>query len=859
MTTSGAVGPLRFGRFELQPSERRLLVDGESVPVGARAFDVLLALAERPDCLVSKRALMDLVWPGLVVQENNLAAQVSALRKVLGNDVIATIPGRGYRFVARAEPFASAPDQPVPRPVPHPSLRTNLPVELPALLGRTYELDTLGAVIDAHRLVSVVGAGGIGKSLLAQHLLHARRGTYPHGVCWVELASVTEPAALPGAVATALGVETGYGEPVAALMRAMAPLTLLLVLDNAEHLLDAVARLAKALLDAAPGLRVVVTSQAPLRLAAEHVLRLGPLPVPSGALPVAQALEYGAVALFAERANAIDGRFAFGEANVAAVIEICRALDGLPLAIELAAARAPTLGVRLLLASMKDRLKLLSASRDRSAPGRQQTLLAALEWSHGLLTPREQKVFRRLGVITGSASLSLIEAVVADDSDDGELDRWAVLDALDTLVERSLVAVLSSVDDRDPRYRLLESPRAYALERLEAAGERATVHRRHAYAVASMFDTAYVDYFSGRVGADEWMQQCELDFDNARDAVQWARTQGEAGVELRVGATLLRALPTALHAERMALASACEARLDPALPEPLQFQVWIELSCALADTYKHRARQSAQQALRLARKLDASQPDRFALYHAMARCASAAVQAGDLPEARALYDEVRLLEDPTWPAQRLLWGAEAGHRIARMAGDTADALERGRRLVALDRERGGITGRYPSIAIGNLIDAELAVGDAQSAASSGASLVEWLRGTRHEYALTFARINLMAALLAVDDCVQARPIAHAAWAKAPAFDVQHATSAYLALLAALERRPCAAAQLVGYSEAIYAARDEVRDANEIAATNRARTLATSAVGDAVFERWCAAGAKLRDAEIQAIAFSTADV
>jgi len=858
MTTSGAAGPLRFGRFELQPSERRLLVDGEPVAVGARAFDVLLALAEQPGRLVSKRALMDLVWPGLVVQENNLAAQVSALRRVLGNDVIATIPGRGYRFVARAEPAAPGRDEPASRPAP-PSLRTNLPVELPVLLGRTPELDALGALTDAHRLVSIVGAGGMGKSLLAQHLLHLRRGAYPHGVCWVELASLTEPAALPGAVSTALGVETGYGEPLAALMRAMAPLTLLLVLDNAEHLLDAVARLAKALFDVASGLRIVVTSQAPLRLASEHVLRLGPLPVPDEALPAAQALEYGAVALFAERARAIDGRFALGESNVAAVIAICRALDGLPLAIELAAARAPTLGVQRLLASMQDRLKLLSASRHRGAPARQQTLLAALEWSHGLLTPREQKVFRRLGVITGTASLGLIESVVADDSDGGELDRWAVLDALEMLVERSLVAVLSIVDDRDPRYRLLESPRAYALERLEAAGERAAVQRRHAYAVASAFDAAYVDYFSGRVGADEWMQQCELDFDNARDAIHWAHTVGDADVELRAGATLLRALPTSLHAERMALASACEARLDPALPEPLQYQVWIELSCAFSDTYKQRARHAAEQALRLARKLDGPQSDRFALYHALARCSSAAAQAGDLPDARALLHEVRLLEDPTWPAQRLLWGAEAGQRIARMTGDSVDALDRGRRLVALDRERGGITGRYPSIAIGNLIDAELAAGDAQSAVNSGAALVEWLRGTRHEYALTFARINLMAALLAVDDCAQARPIAQDAWAKAPTFDVQHATAAYLALLAALERRPCAAAQLVGYSEALYAARDEARDANETAATNRARALASTALGKAVFERWCAAGVKLRDAQIQAIAFSAADV
>ena len=270
-------------------------------------------------------------------------------------------------------------------------------------------------------------------------------------------------------------------------------------------------------------------------------------------------------------------------------------------------------------------------------------------------------------------------------------------------------------------------------------------------------------------------------------------------------------------------------------------------------------RKAALQALRLARKLHGSDLDRFPLYHALARCASAAAQGGDLPAARALLDEMQTLEDPTWPAQRLLWGGEAGQWVARMNGDTGDALVRGRRLVALDRERGSMTGTYAAISAGNLIDAELAAGDARGAARSGAALVEWLRGTRHEYALTFARINLVGALLAVDDCAQARTIACEAWDKAPAFEVQHAAAAYLALLAALEGRPCAAAQLVGYSEAIYTARDEVREANETAATQRARVLATAALGDAAFDRCRAAGAKLRDADVAAVAFATADV
>ena len=228
MSTPGAAAPLRFGRFELQSDERRLLVDGAPAALGGRAFDLLLALAERPGQLVGKHVLMDLVWPGLVVQENNLAAQISALRKVLGEDLIATIPGRGYRFVAPIE-AAAAPERSVSAEAPAdhrraPSgsgLRTNLPAELPALLGRAHELDALAALLDHHRLVSVVGPGGIGKSLLAQHLLAARRETYPQGVCWVELTHLADAADLPGAVAAALGVDVGHGEPLAALTAAV--------------------------------------------------------------------------------------------------------------------------------------------------------------------------------------------------------------------------------------------------------------------------------------------------------------------------------------------------------------------------------------------------------------------------------------------------------------------------------------------------------------------------------------------------------------------------------------------------------------------------------------------------------------
>ena len=208
------------------------------------------------------------------------------------------------------------------------------------------------------------------------------------------------------------------------------------------------------------------------------------------------------------------------------------------------------------------------------------------------------------------------------------------------------------------------------------------------------------------------------------------------------------------------------------------------------------------------------------------------------------------IEDPAWPPHRLLWGAEAVQWVARMGCDTAEALRRGHRLLALDRARGS----HASIAMGNLIDAELAAGHAEAAASLGNELVESLRGTRHEYSLAFACINLLAALLAQDDAARARPVAQQAWARAEAFELQHAAAAYLALLAALEGRPRAAVLLAAYSQALYTTRNEAREQNETAATLRALQLARQSLDDATFAQLQAEGAVLRDAEIGSVAF-----
>ena len=863
VSASPSSDTVRFaGRYELQPRERRLLVDGEPATLGARAFDLLLALLEQPGALQTKSQLLERVWPGLVVEENNLATQISALRKVLGGDVIATIPGRGYRFTARLEtataaptaaPIAAVPLAAPAAPLPESAkLQTNLPATLPHLVGRAEDLAALNELIGQHRLVSIIGAGGMGKTTVAMHLTAGRQAAYSHGVCWVELATVTDAEALPGAVGAAIGVRIGSGDPLAGLCSALRPLTLLVTLDNAEQVVDGVARLVQAVMDQAPGVRFMVTTQAPLRLAAERAYRIGALTVPQGPLEAAQALEFGAVALFADRARAADARFALTDANAAAVIELCRELDGLALAIELAAARAPMLGVQRLASSMGDRLKVLTTNRNRMAPARQQTLRATLEWSHGFLDEREQAVFRRLAVFAGSASLTLVQRVVPDPAGEGELDEWAMLDALALLVDRSLVMALTPDDAAEPRYRLLETPRLFAREKLQHAGEEAALRQRHAQAVADLFDAAYEESYAGTLGVDAWQQSMAADLDNGREALAWARAADDARRVVQIATTLGRALPRSAHREGLALLDAVE----PLIERIDRAELLARVCCSVTPIGNaQRPRQVALVRRSVARlppvTASGPAPARWARHMALVELAIAEARGGDPLAAEAALAEARALADPAWPPVRRQRLAAAEFALAQTQGDTTAALEWTLRQNALQEASGHSDGIR--VGLGNLVDAELAAGNAAQAATTGAALVAALAGGRGEKQLAFGRLNLSAALLALGQHEQARPHLRDGWAQAPLFDMQPFYADYLAQLAALEGRFEPAARLAGYADAGNARVSE-RQSNEAAAIAHAVQLARAALGDAAFDRLHAEGAALRDADIEALAF-----
>ena len=505
----------RFSQFTLFPARRQLLADGVPVAIGARAFDLLFALVVRRDRTVLKSELLDLVWPDVIVEEANLHVQVSALRKVLGPRAISTVPGRGYRFVAPlAEQPASAAE---PKDAASAAPVAPLPAQPLSLIGREDELREVVAAVSNLTLVTITGAGGIGKTSLALAVAAALASRWRDGIVWVEGAAVQDPVQLPQAVAQSLQIALSGERSAEQLAAALEARSMLLLLDNCEHLAESAVELVTALRRKAPGVHLLLTSQQTLRVPGEQVFQVPPLALPGATDPPDE--RFGALRLFAERARAVDRQFKIDASNGSAIADICRQLDGLPLAIELAAARVKLLGVQGLRERLGQRLRLLTIGSPDALP-RHQTLRAALEWSHGLLAPSEQAVLRRLSVFIGGFTLELAQQVARDSNSD-DLDEWTVLDVLGSLVDRSLV----SVDAGEPvRYRLLETMRVFALERLATAGETAAWRTRHAQKVGDLFATVDESRWGddGKASAREFMERLRPEIENARTALDWS-------------------------------------------------------------------------------------------------------------------------------------------------------------------------------------------------------------------------------------------------------------------------------------------------------------------------------------------------
>jgi predicted ATPase/DNA-binding winged helix-turn-helix (wHTH) protein len=481
-----------FGPFRLLPTQR-LLMDGDKrLHLGGRALDVLIALVERPGELVSKQELIARVWPNTFVDPANLTVHIAALRRTLGdgrggNRFLINIPGRGYRFVAPiklSDEFEPATILSGPVQYMH-----NLPAHVTPLIGREDAVTGLSAQLHRDRLLTIVGTGGIGKTAVALVVAEKLIPNYRDGVWLIDLAPVYDPLLVPVALASALRLEIHAENPLPELMAFLREREMLLVLDNCEHLVAAAASVAAGILRGAPNVHVLATSREPLRTEGERVYRLPPLQSPPVAIGIGakEALAFPAVQLFAERTAAALGEFVLSDSSAPAVADICLKLDGLPLAIEFAAARVGFFGIRGLAARLDDRLDILNTGSRTKLP-RQRSIRPTLDWSYGLLTEAEQKVLRRLSIFPDNFTLRTAGAV----SSDGTISGNQIINQITELVAKSFVD--AEAGDAEPRLRLMETTRVYALAKLAESGELDTVARRHAEYFANLLPSAVQDY-----------------------------------------------------------------------------------------------------------------------------------------------------------------------------------------------------------------------------------------------------------------------------------------------------------------------------------------------------------------------------
>ncbi|WP_349630670.1 winged helix-turn-helix domain-containing protein [Bradyrhizobium sp. KB893862 SZCCT0404] len=633
------------GEWEVDLARRELRSTGELVPLGGRAFEILAELAQAQGELVTRNDLTERVWQGVFVEDSALRVHIAAIRKALGSqrDMLVTTVGRGYRLagvwqIRQAEaPLRSA------APAVLPS--TNIPNASFDLIGRTTATTHLWELLSAYRVVSLVGPGGIGKTALALDAARRPPAGFAADRLLVELAALSDPRLVCSAVASVLGIKL-EGEEISpeSIARAIGARKLLLVLDNCEHVVDTVAQVAETIVSRCPGTTIMATSREALRIDGEHVYRVTPLGVPPQTrLDPGAASAYAAMELFTTRARALGSSFVSDDENLDAVAAICRRLDGIPLAIEFAAARAAMLSPPKIAALLDDRFRFLTTGR-RTALPRQQTLRATLDWSYDLLPETEARLLRQLGIFAGEFLLEAVIAVACKSIGD-------VTAQLANLVAKSLV--LADIRGDRPYYRLLDTTRVYAMEKLHAAGEAADAARRQAKYYCGFFASAESD--SEVKPQSEWLAFYGRHIDNVRACLDWAFSSGG---DAQIGAALTAAaVPLWVQ---LSLLSECRER--------------TELALASLD-------ESAANAPRLRMQLSAARG--WALMYGVGRAREAGpAWAAALQLAEQLGDRDYLL--------RSLWGLsidqfnngefrkalEFAHRFAGAAADCSNSVDR---------------------------------------------------------------------------------------------------------------------------------------------------------------------------------------
>jgi predicted ATPase/DNA-binding winged helix-turn-helix (wHTH) protein len=784
---------LRFGPFRLSRHRRTLTGPAGAVALGGRAFDLLAVLAANPNRLFTKHELIDRVWPGLAVEENNLHVQMVALRRALGNqqNLVQTVPGRGYRLVG---------DAPAPEPAAPPPLSGFM---RPPLVGRDQELAELRSCLERHRLVTITGPSGIGKTHLALTVADTLTEAFAGFIRIADFASLTDDARVEAATIAAFGLRLAEGaDRPEALSQALGARRILLILDNCEHRLAGIAPLAETLLTLCPGLSMLATSQEVFRIEAEAAYRLAPLALPPAAASLpAEIANFGAIALFLQRAEAADRHFRLDAGNSAAVAAICRSLDGIPLALEMAAARVPSFGLEGLRSRLDKRLRLLTSGRSTAA-ARHRTLRATIAWSDELLDPADRLVFHRLGVFAGTFSAAAAATVLQD----GAADEWTILDALGRLVDKSLVV---ADPGPEPRYRLLETPRLYALEQLEQSGGFAACIRRHAEYYTALMEQAYANWETIEDAA--WLHLYGPELDNVRTALDWALSpQGDAELALTLAGT------AALLLEKFSLLAEARRYLERAEAAAQNISTW---NCARIhrqignlwfSSDRPRALSALEKAAELYGALDESQERGAAL--ALAGLIRSFL--GDTGKAKMLLNEAKGMLATAKRPKTLFNVFNNLGVLAAMEGDFPSARDSFDQALRLARRVSA--NQSEVMALVNLAEIEFNLGDIDLAVERSRAAIGLLRATDQQSDLGWALVNFATYLLIAGNVPDARRAA------AEALDLVASVGGFIlriclqqcALLATYSGNMQQAARLLGFVDAGYEAAGEVREPTE---------------------------------------------